>query len=61
MKILLINDYDALVGGAEVIVASLMFELRRRGHDVRLFSSSAYPASSKVIADYRGFGTTGRW
>ncbi len=61
MKILLINDYDALVGGAEVIVASLMFELRRRGHDVRLLSSSAYPASSKVIADYRGFGTTGRW
>jgi len=41
MKILLVNDYGSPLGGAEVLTFALRDALRRQGHDVRLFSSSA--------------------
>jgi glycosyltransferase involved in cell wall biosynthesis len=41
MKILLVNDYATPDGGAEVQVQLLRTALRARGHDVRLFASSA--------------------
>jgi glycosyltransferase involved in cell wall biosynthesis len=61
LKILLINDYGTSTGGAEVITISLRDELRRRGHDARLLTSSAGTASYPSKTDYECFGTTGRW
>lgn len=60
-RILLVNDYGTLAGGAEVIVFGLRDALRARGHDVRVFASSARPGSGDILADHRCFGTTGRW
>ena len=58
MKILLVSDYGTPAGGAEVQLLGLRKELRRRGHDARLFSSSA---RTKGVpggqADYECFGT----
>lgn len=61
MRILLVNDYGTLVGGAEVIVFGLRDALRARGHDVHVFSSSADAKGGRLLADSAGFGTTGRW
>ncbi|MBA3559937.1 MAG: glycosyltransferase family 4 protein [Gemmatimonadaceae bacterium] len=58
MKILLVSDYGTPAGGAEVQLLGLRKELRRRGHDARLFSSSARPeAGPRGQADYECFGT----
>jgi glycosyltransferase involved in cell wall biosynthesis len=59
MKILLVNDYGTLSGGAETIVLSLREELRRRGHDARLFTSTAATAGLPNLADATGHGTSG--
>ena len=56
MKILILNDLAAPVGGAEIVSYTLRDELRRRGHDARLFASDA---RGEGRADYRCFGTTG--
>jgi glycosyltransferase involved in cell wall biosynthesis len=61
MKILLVNDYGAPYGGAEVQVWALRDGLRARGHDARLFSSSARPAGGSSFADYECLGTTSRF
>lgn len=60
MKILLVNDYGTATGGAEFQVLTLRDGLRRRGHDARLFSSSAKLVASDVLADYLCPGTTSR-
>ncbi len=60
MKILLVNDYATLTGGAEVAFLTLRDALRKRGHDVRIFSSSARPTPGESIADEECFGTTSR-
>lgn len=59
MKILLINDYGVPAGGAENIVLSLRDELRRRGHDARLFASTATLAGLPNLADATCRGTSG--
>jgi glycosyltransferase involved in cell wall biosynthesis len=61
MRILLVNDYGTLAGGAEVIVFSLRDALRARGHEVRVFASTAPAGSEANLADDLGYGTTGRW
>lgn len=61
MRILLLNDYGTLDGGAEVIACDLRDALRARGHEVRVFASSARGGSEPNFADDLGFGTTGRW
>ncbi len=62
MKVLLVSDYGTATGGAEIVLLELRDELRRRGHDVRLFSSSAQPLPNTAIeADATGFGTVTRW
>lgn len=61
MRILLVNDYGSATGGAEVVLLDLRDELRRRGHEVRLFSSSARTLGVAPEADGTGFGTVGRW
>ncbi|VAX25418.1 hypothetical protein MNBD_NITROSPINAE02-1148 [hydrothermal vent metagenome] len=58
MKILLVGDYGTATGGAEIFTLMLRDGLRRRGHDARLFTSSACPGSTPGQADYECFGTT---
>lgn len=58
MKILLLNDYGVPAGGAECIVLSLRDELRRRGHDARLFASTAAVAGLPNLADATCYGTS---
>ncbi len=59
MKILLVNDYGVLAGGAERITIDLRDGLRARGHDVRLFASTASPIPLANLADYKCAGTNG--
>jgi glycosyltransferase involved in cell wall biosynthesis len=61
MKILLVNDYGMPVGGAEVLTLALRDALRRQGHDVRLFASSAGSSPDSQTAEYVCFGTLSRW
>lgn len=61
MKILLVNDYATPTGGAEILMLALRDGLRQRGHDARLFASSARPRQSEMLADYECFGTTSRY
>jgi glycosyltransferase involved in cell wall biosynthesis len=57
MRVLLVNDYATATGGAEVQMLMLRSALRERGHEARLFASSAGnpPAGA---ADDLCFGTT---
>ena len=57
MKILLLNDLGAPHGGAELLTLSLRAGLRDRGHDARLFASSAASDAGPNEADYTCFGT----
>jgi glycosyltransferase involved in cell wall biosynthesis len=57
MRILLVNDYGTATGGAEIAVLALREGLRARGHQVRLFASSARPGGAQPSADAYGFGT----
>lgn len=57
MRILIVNDYGALVGGAEHMALTLRDGLRQRGHEVRIFTSSA-EANKGSFADHECFGTT---
>jgi glycosyltransferase involved in cell wall biosynthesis len=59
MKVLLVHDYGGLAGGAERITADLRDGLRARGHDVRLFASTAQSLSLPNEADYTCYGTNG--
>lgn len=61
MKILLINDYATPTGGAEIQMLALRDGLRQRGHDARLFASSARPTADENLADYECLGTTSRF
>lgn len=60
LRVLLINDYGTPSGGAELSVISLRDALRRRGHDCRLFSSTARQPGMDSLADYHCFGTLSR-
>jgi len=57
MKILLINDYGIPQGGAEIQMLRLRQLLRERGHDARLFTSSAIDGNQRHEADYECLGT----
>jgi glycosyltransferase involved in cell wall biosynthesis len=57
MKILILNDLAAPHGGAEQLTLSLRDGLRERGHDARVFASSAHSDSGPNEADYSCFGT----
>lgn len=59
MKILILNDVAATVGGAETLTLDLRDVLRRRGHDARVFASDALTRGEESSADYACFGTTG--
>lgn len=60
MKVLIINDLGTDTGGAERLSLDLRGELRARGHDAILFSSSAQPVTSvPVLADVTCRGASG--
>ena len=61
MKVLLVNDYGTPTGGAELIMLSLRQQLRKLGHDARLFASSARPLNKASKADYECLGTTSKF
>jgi glycosyltransferase involved in cell wall biosynthesis len=56
-RILIVHDYGALVGGAEHVALGLRDGLRARGHDARLFSSTAQPLPLPIVADDTCLGT----
>ena len=60
MKVLIVQDYATLNGGAELETFTLRAGLIRRGIDARLFASSAATEGESAGADYRGCGTAGR-
>ena len=53
MKILLVNDNAALIGGAEIMALTLRSGLERRGHEVRLLASGDRTSNDR--ADYTCF------
>ena len=53
MKVLLLHDYGVLAGGAERITVDLREGLRSRGHDVRIFASTASPRRTPAMAARR--------
>lgn len=59
MRILILNDLATPTGGAEINSIILRDGLRRRGHDARLFASSARPRRilTPNAADYICYGT----
>lgn len=61
LRILLLNDYGTLAGGAEVQVVTLRDQLRARGHEVALFSSSARVGPGANHADHTCAGTSRAW
>ena len=58
VKILILNDVAATVGGAETLTLDLRDELRLRGHDARVFASDAFSDGESPV-DYTCFGTHG--
>jgi glycosyltransferase involved in cell wall biosynthesis len=70
MRILLINDTAQPLSGSELKTLDLRDELRRRGHDARVFSSRASRfdrsdrfgrSGQKNLAEYTCFGTETRF
>lgn len=57
MKVLLINDYGVPAGGAERIALDIRDGLRARGHEARLFASTASPIALRSEADDSCFGS----
>ena len=56
MRVLIITDYATPTGGAELMMLRLRAVLRDRGHDARIFASSARPLDIESQADYKCFG-----
>ena len=61
MKILLVNDTAVPAGGAEAMSLTLRQALRARGHDARIFATTALARAGDSFADYTCFGTTSAW
>lgn len=59
MRILLVSDYAAGEGGAEIMTRQLRDGLRARGHDARWFASTGHLATANSEADAECFGTVG--
>jgi glycosyltransferase involved in cell wall biosynthesis len=61
MRVLLVNDYGTIHGGAEIATVMLRDGLRRRGHESMLFTSSARPLDIPSMADIECRGTISRY
>lgn len=58
MRILLVNDYGTLKGGAEAQMFGLRDGLTARGHETRILASSAGGECGDPIVEYRALGTS---
>ena len=58
MRILLVNDYGGLNGGAEIQTFGLRDGLNARGHETRVLTSTAGMKADDPVVEYRAFGTT---
>ncbi|HSR08909.1 MAG TPA: glycosyltransferase family 4 protein, partial [Bryobacteraceae bacterium] len=58
MRILLVNDYGGLNGGAEIQMFGLREGLNARGHETRILTSTAGMKADDPQVEYRAFGTT---
>jgi glycosyltransferase involved in cell wall biosynthesis len=58
VKILILNDVAATLGGAETLTLDLRDEMRRRGHDARVFASDAF-SRDQSLTDYTCHGSSG--
>ena len=61
MRILFANDYATDSGGAEAVTRILLQGLRQRGHEAKLFASTAGRKIPAVDVDYPCYGTTAPW
>jgi glycosyltransferase involved in cell wall biosynthesis len=61
VKVLIVQDYATLNGGAELETFTLRAGLVRRGIDARLFASWAATGGESAGADYQCYGTVGRF
>jgi len=59
MRVLIVNDYGTLHGGAEHISHALREGLRKRGHEAMLLASSAASLPIENVADLQCMGSTG--
>ena len=59
MRVLILNDYGTLSGGAEYMSAALRDGLRRRGHEARLLTTTAAPLGVPNVADHTCRGSDG--
>jgi glycosyltransferase involved in cell wall biosynthesis len=57
VKVLIVHDYGTLHGGAEHMSIGLRNGLRARGHEARVFASTARPLDLPNSADHTCFGT----
>ena len=57
MRILLVNDYGGLNGGAETQIFGLRDGLNARGHQTRVLASTAGQKPDDPVVDYRALGT----
>lgn len=57
LKILIICDRGFLLGGVEINILRQSYELKRRGHSVKVLSSDYNPSNKPLYSDYtfRGF------
>jgi len=60
MKVLLVNDYATPTGGAELLILALREGLIKRGHQAKIFASSACAPNMQSFADYDCLGTLSR-
>src|SRR5579863_564884 len=58
MRILLVNDYGGLNGGAEIQMFGLRDGLNARGHETRVLTSTAGMNADDPVVEYRALGTT---
>ncbi len=58
MRILILNDVAAPIGGAEIFTLRIRDELRARGHDARYLASSAFSNGAESTADHSCLGAT---
>jgi hypothetical protein len=61
MRVLLVNDYGTIHGGAEISTVMLRDGLRRRGHVSMLFRSLARQLDLPRVADVECYGTVSRY
>jgi len=59
MRVLVVHDYGIRLGGAEHLSFAIRDQLRARGHEARLFTSTAQPLALAIESDAHCHGSAG--